>query len=90
MYGIKALADQFERFTQAFLQGALEFFVNGVAHFLELFLIRFAHLVQLLANGGAQAVHALLIAFNQAADLAGHTLELFFLGCAQLPDRTCE
>ena len=90
MHGVEALADQFERFAQALLQGALEFFVDRAAHLLEFLLVGLAHLVQLLADGGAQAVHALLVALDQSADLLGHTLELLFLSRTQLPDRSGE
>ena len=87
MYGVQPFADQLEGFTQPFLQSALQFFVNGAAHLLELFLVGLADLVQLLADGRAQAIHALLIGFDQAVDLLGDALELVFLRRTQLSDR---
>ena len=82
MHRIQTITDQFKRFTQTLFECALKLFIDGAAHFFELFFIGFPHLAKLLADRGAQALKALLIGLDQCLHLCCYALQLLLLDVA--------
>jgi len=81
---LKALAHLPEGIAQALIQCALELFVHGLAHLLELFGIVCLDSLELVLYRNSDRLQFLFIGFRQLADLGGHCLELRFLPLRKL------
>ena len=74
LHGLQALAHQFERLAQAFLERALQLFINGVPHLVEFLRVALLHFAHALVERAAQLVEPLAVTAVELADLVGDAL----------------
>ena len=81
---LQAVGHLFEALAQASLQRGLEFFVNGLAHLVELGSVALLQLSQLGFHGAAHFGQAAGVGLRQCIDLLGQTVGQAFLQQGQL------